>query len=253
MVRLLAPLVLLGFLSSSPANGQSPFTPSAEALQGFLEGLKPALLEAVPHPLYEKTHNWGKQSRTFHAVRWKGLKPRIVKTPKNDGTWRKIRVDTRNWPHSLTTKIYDVKLVNPETMTFKLNLACQAGIEIEQQVWESGLRLWSGSLRARAQFMATLECESTMKLDTSGTLPDFIFRLRVTKANVMYHDPVVEHLAGFGGTAAKVVGELVHDVVHQVNPSLEEKLVERVNRSIVRAADTKEVRLSLSKLLNKKK
>lgn len=233
---------------ASPADGM----PSDPALQGFLDALKPFLIEAVPHPLHESSHNWGNQSPAFHGVRWNGIRPRVIKAPRNDGTWRKVRLDTRNWPASLTTKVFDVRQVDAERMTFKLYLACQAGVEIEQQVWERGLRLYSGSARARFQFMALLECESTMTLDTKDILPDLVLRLRVTKANTMIHDPVVEHVAGFGGTAAKVLGELVHDAMHQLRPSLEARLMERVNRSIVRAADTREVRLSLTKLVKKK-
>jgi hypothetical protein len=180
---------------------------------------------------------------TFHGVRWKGLKPRVVKAPRNDGVWRKVRLDTRNWPHSLKTRVYDFKQETPERMTFKLHLACEGQVEMEQQVWESGLRLYSGSMRARFQFHAWLECESTIRVDTSGFLPDFVVRLRVTKATVLYHEPVVEHIAGFGGTAAKITGELLHDVVHQVKPSLEEKLLERINPSIVRSASCSRRRL----------
>jgi hypothetical protein len=238
--------------TAGAASAANPGAPAPEkALEGILHVLKPYLIDAIPHPLYERSYNWGKQSMTFHGVRWKGLKPRVVKAPRNDGVWRKVRLDTRNWPHSLKTRVYDFKQETPERMTFKLHLACEGQVEMEQQVWESGLRLYSGSMRARFQFHAWLECESTIRVDTSGFLPDFVVRLRVTKATVLYHEPVVEHIAGFGGTAAKITGELLHDVVHQVKPSLEEKLLERINQSIVRAADTKEIRLGLGKLLKK--
>ena len=38
-------------------------------------------------------------------------------------------------------------------------------------------------------------------------MPNIIFRLRVTKADVTYDNLVVEHLNGVGGSAARLMGE----------------------------------------------
>src|SRR5262249_52801846 len=162
-----------------------------QALQGFLHALRPFFIDAVPHPLYEASPNWANQTIAFHSLRWDGLKPHVSKLPKNDGTWRKVRIDTRNWPAALTMKAFDVRQPDAEHLNFKLYIACPAGVEMEQQVWERGLRLYSASAKARLKFAALMECEATMKLETKGLLPDFLFRIRVTKAQTMYHDLVV--------------------------------------------------------------
>ena len=189
---------------------------------------------------------------TFHALGWDGLKSRVVKTPKNDGTWRKIRVEARNWPACLKIKVLDVRQVDAERMTFKIYLSMQAAVEFEQQNWENGIRLYSGSARARFRLHSVLDCENTMTLDTTGVLPDLVLRMRVTSAVVKYDDLVVEHFAGFGGTAARLVGEMIHESVNQWRPSLEQKLLERANKSIVRAAGTREVRIGFGKLMPRK-
>ena len=115
------------------------------------------------------------------------------------------------------------------------------------------MRLWSGSIRARTQLHVTLDCESVVRVETKGgLLPDFVFRVRVTQAEVGYDDLVVEHIAGVGGSAARLIGEALHRSLHRWKPSLERDLLARADAAIVKAADTREVRLGLSGLLKQK-
>ena len=72
------------------------------------------------------------------------------------------------------------------------------------------------------------------------------------KADVSHEDLVVEHLAGVGGSGAKLMGEALHSGLQQWRPSLERKLLEKANAAVVKAADTKEVRISLGKLFGSK-
>ena len=79
-----------------------------------------------------------------------------------------------------------------------------------------------------------------------------IVRLHVLSSSFGYDDVVVEHTAGVGGDAAKVLGELMLGIVKQAKPSLERKLIEKANAAVVKAGDTKEVRVSLADWLNGK-
>ena len=60
---------------------------------------------------------------------------------------------------------------------------------------------------------------------------------------------MIEHTAGVGGDAAKILGELLIDAIKQAKPELERDLLNKANAAIVKAADTKEVRLSLDSFL----
>jgi hypothetical protein len=77
-------------------------------------------------------------------------------------------------------------------------------------------------------------------------MPDMIFRLRVTQADVNYDHFVTEHIAGLGGDAARLLGDALQKVLR---PTLQKKILPKANIAIVKAADTKEVRLSLAGLL----
>jgi hypothetical protein len=144
-----------------------------------------------------------------------------------------------------------VKHLDADRMTFDMQVDVDGQIDFQQQIWERNVRLYSGSTQARAKFRVLLRCEMTTRVETgSGPLPDFIFRLRVTDANVSYHDLDVVHIAGLGGDGAKVVGDTLHTFMNIIKPTLEKDALEHANSAIVKAGDTKEVRVSLSKLLS---
>jgi hypothetical protein len=73
--------------------------------------------------------------------------------------------------------------------------------------------------------------------------------VKVTEAKLFYEKLVIEHTAGIGGDAAKLLGDAVIDMVKQAKPSLERDLLKKANAAIVKAADTKEIRVSLEAFL----
>jgi hypothetical protein len=82
--------------------------------------------------------------------------------------------------------------------------------------------------------------------------PDFVLRIRVTKAKVGYDKLVIEHINGIGGDGAKLIGGAVHDVLKQWRPGIERDLLAKANDAIVKAADTREIRLGFGGLLKAK-
>jgi len=220
--------------------------------------LRTMLVQALPPTLYEDSSNWGNTSPVRDQVKWrrKGLRirPEVYSHPHNDGAWRKIKLTTRNPAQSLSVELRDWKYPDADHMTFTAALALDAGVDFEQQIWESGVRLYSGSLRARMRIYLTLNCEVLLKVEKGkGLLPDLVFRLRVVKSDLKYDKLLVEHVAGVGGTAAKVLGEALQSHIKQWHPGLERDLIAKANAAIVRAADTREVRLGLGSLLSLKK
>jgi hypothetical protein len=100
----------------------------------------------------------------------------------------------------------------------------------------------------------TLDCEAQTHIEKGASwLPDAVFRLRVLKSDFRYDNLVVEHTAGVSGEAAKVLGDAVISGMHRWKPSLERNLVAKANAAIVKAGDTKEVRVSLMDMMGGKK
>jgi len=241
-------LCLVLVLTARPAVAQTPDT-----LQSVSVAMRPLIVEAMPAVLYEKKDNWGNQRESFARLVFRGIKPVVEKTPKNDGYWKALKVVPQELNRSFHFKITDVKEVSAEKQTFKAKFGFQAGIEFDHQVWESGVRLFAGNTRARVQLDMDMDVENIIKLETDKSgLPNLVFRLKVTKAELNYHDLVVEHTAGVGGSAAKLIGDGMHSAIKQWKPSIERSLLERANGAIVKAADTKEIVIGLSGFVKKK-
>lgn len=225
---------------------------SPEALSGVLRG---AVIKHLPNPIYEATPNWGHQD-TVRRLRFRRrgivLRPRLVKVSRNDGTWRRIVFTSISLPNTLVLDIRNVAFPEPSRMTFEVFLAFDGRAEVTQQNWERGIRLWSGSVKARFRAKVHLHCEATTRLEPKqkSILPDAVFRLRATSAKVSYDNLVYEHIPGIGGTTARVLGKLFHEALEQWHPSLERRMLEKANAAIVRSADIREVRISLSRVFN---
>lgn len=238
---------LLLAVASAPAQSAAD-----DGLGNLAAALRPLLISAMPALLYEKEHDWGRTAETASGLHWHGLRPRVTKAPRNHGVWRKLRVTSVDLPHTLELSLTDLRTVAADRQTFKVFLAFQTNVDYEQQTWEHGVRLLSTSTEARLRIKLALDCESTVRVEDVGTLlPELVFRLRVIKSDVGYDNLVVEHIAGIGGSAARLLGEALRSTLKQVKPSLERDLLERANRAIVRAADTREVRLGLRGLTRK--
>jgi hypothetical protein len=226
---------------------------SVDALAGSLRGF---LVKAMPSPLYEDARHWGVQ-KSVSVVKWRGqgihVHPEKINVMKNDGRWWKVRVTADRLPDTLVFDLRDAHIVEPGRMTFTAFISFDTNAEYDRQTWHTGRRTYSGSIRARLRVKLTLRCEATAQLDgNGGLLPDAVFRLRVLQAESGYDNLVVEHIAGLGGEAAKLIGDAAHGSIKQWRPSMERDLLAKANAAMVKAGDTKEVRVSLSKLLGKK-
>jgi hypothetical protein len=251
MKRPILMMVSLFLLAPSGLFAQTP--PPEVSIEQLGDLLKPILIDSLPKVLHESSDNWGHQVKVPVGVKWEGLKPTVQKSLRNHGEWKRLTITARNLKQTLDLKIHDAKNINAEKQTFKVFLTFQMGVEYEQQNWESGVRLWSGSVRARAQVKLEMDCESTIRVELDKNyLPEFILRARATSAKLSYDKLVVEHLNGVGGEAAKIIGAAVHGAVKRARPSIERDMLAKANASIVKAADTKEIRLGFSSLLKTK-
>ncbi len=219
---------------------------SPDALAGSIRGY---LVQNLPNPLFEARPNWG------HTANPHGLKAigPDSHTPVNDGKWKHIVVTAVNPADNLVFDIRNMNQAEPGRITFDVFLAFNAHLDYDQQNWRNGTRMWSGGARARFRIKAALACEMTIRVEKGDLLlPDAVVRFHVVRSNVSYEQFVMEHINGVGGDLAEMLGNAMHHGLHQLHPSLEHDMLERANAAIEKAADTKEVHVSLSELLKKK-
>jgi hypothetical protein len=164
-----------------------------------------------------------------------------------------VRVTAPNLSDTLILDLREPRQPEPGRLLFTAFLAFDADINYDKQEWKRGVRLYSGELRARLRVKLTLHCEATARVEADGTiLPETVFRFRVLDADCNYDNLVVEHVGGVGGELAKLVGDAAIGGMHQWHPSFERALLTKADAAIVKAGDTREVRVGLSRLFGKK-
>ena len=247
---------LLLFLTASPFVSAKPDASAmvpveAEHLTQLLRGL---LLANIPTPMAETNHGWGHQREVLVGMKWHKLKPEPNLALRNDGHWQKVRIEAINPNESLALGIRDIVSPEPGKTTFEAFLGMNVRMFYEQQLWKSGVRLYGGETRARCWVALRVVCELTSRLESQPgqILPVAVLRVRVTEADLHYTKLVVEHTVGLDGAAAKVVGDVMHKFINKIKPNLERDLLDKANTAIIKAADTKEIRVELDKLLRGK-
>ncbi|HMF11553.1 MAG TPA: hypothetical protein VKE94_04585, partial [Gemmataceae bacterium] len=207
-------------------------------------------------PLYEDAKSWG-HTKDMTTIRWRGqgldVRPEKVIKSRKDGDWRKTRLTADNLADTLVFDLRNLQAPEPGRVTFAIFLSFDASVRSDHQKWNEGTKLWDSTLKARMRVKLALDCELTARLDDKGELlPDAVIRLRATKADLKYDNLVVEHAAGLGGAAAKLMGDAAHRLVNEFKPSLERDLLTKADAAIVEAADTREIRVKLGDLLVRK-
>jgi hypothetical protein len=224
---------------------------SLESLSGSLRG---HLVRTLPPVLYQGSPGWGHTARVANGIKWRGqglhVHPEVQYALKNDGTWRQVQLTAENLADTLVFDLRNLQHPEPGRMTFDVFVSFDARIDVRQQNWESGVRLYDGSVRAKGRVRLLLHCEASARLEPGKKLlPDAVLRLHVVKADAGFDNFKVEHVAGVGGELAKVLGDAVRGGLRQWRPSLERELLAKAEAALVKAGDTREVRVNVLGLL----
>ncbi|MDB5311221.1 MAG: hypothetical protein JWO38_5423 [Gemmataceae bacterium] len=252
-----SPHATLAASTPGVARGATPEAgkPDLAEVRSLEKTLRNLLLQNLPDPIVQSARGWGQQKEGVIGVNFEKDGPRLrsesIRGMRNDGVWRRVAVRAVDPEKTLALGIADPAFPEPGRATFTAMLGVDCAIRFEQQLWRNGTRLYSGETRGRCRAAAALKCEVVSRTETKpgSLLPDFVVRVRVTDAQLFYDDLVIEHTAGVGGDAAKLLGQAVIDAVKQAKPDLERDLLKKANAAIVKAADTKEVRVSLDSFL----
>ena len=237
---------------SAPPDIKAPDLPSQKALEKTFRDL---LLANLPDPLVQSERGWGHMKEAVIGVKFHRDGPQLwtetLKGMRNDGVWRRVSVRAENPAQTLSLALTDVVTPEQGRMTFTAQVGVDCSLKFEQQLWRTGTRLYSGETRGRCRTAVALKCEVTSRTETKpgNLLPDVVFRMRVTDAQLSYENLVIEHTAGVGGDAAKLFGEAIIDTVKRLKPDLERDLQAKANAAVVKAADTKEIRVSFEAFL----
>jgi hypothetical protein len=214
-----------------------------DALAGSFRGY---LLRSMPEPLYETAPGWGHTARVPAGLAWTGRHGE-----KNQGAWRRLRI-TALVPHdTLVLEVRNARLSEPGSLAFSVFLAMDARADYTKQKWEAGLKLYDASFRGRFRAKLVLDCEARARLEAGAVLlPEAVLDFRVTRADLKIENFVMEHAAGIGGDAAKLLGDAGKGILHELHPAFERDLLARADAAIVKAGHEREIRVSVLGLIN---
>ncbi len=218
--------------------------------------LRPMLLNALPDPLAVAPMSWGEQREVVIGIKWERerflLKPVPMKAVRNDGHWQKVTLTAIDPAKSLALHIRDVRTAADKT-TFNAAIGLDVRAVYENQMWAMGKRVYAGEthVRCRAVLELASELTSSTTFAPGAVLPTVAIRVRTTEAKVGYSELVCEYALGVSGKPAEVLGKAAFEVVKKVAPQVEKDLLAKANAAVLKAADTKEVRVEFDKLLPK--
>jgi hypothetical protein len=216
--------------------------------------LRPLLVNALPSPLSTASMGWGDQREVPIGVKWEKqkllYKPVPMMALRNDGHWQKVTLSAIDPAKSLTLTIRDVRTTAEKTY-FHATVGLDVRGVYEQQMWALAKRLYAGETRVRCRATLDLACEltSTVTFAPKAVLPTIDLRIRATEAKVGYGNVVCEHTFGLDGKPAELMGKAALGVMRAVAPQVERDLLAKANEAVLKAADTKEVRVEFDKLL----
>lgn len=235
-------------------DGMTAKSISPERVASFQRAMETAVFTAMPTPLFQGSDHWGDTKKSVNGMKWTSGKPELQYADKNHGTWRRyiITLDQPAADH-LHLKLSDVKNIGNNSLSFQIQVDADVEFDVQQQNWQSGIKLFDGALRGRATARLTLNCESKLSIETGpNLLPMLKYRLRVIDTKANYDKLTITHVPGIGGSAAKVVGNWTVDAVQHLKPSLEKKMIDKLTQKLTKAADTKEIQVSLAGIERKK-
>lgn len=220
--------------------------------------VKQIVVKHLPTPAVTSARNWNQQKDVtvrVNAVREGPLKWKFdpVKERRNDGHWTRISLSIVEPARNLSIELKDITTPKSGKTFFRATLAAPVTFKFEQQIWKARLRLYSGETRGRFEAKVVMNCEtiSMTSWAPNKLLPTQLFQVSVTKADVAANGIKIEHTAGLGGDGAEKLGDATLAAIKLLKPDIEADLRDRANKAIVKAGQSREVRLDFEKMLRK--
>jgi hypothetical protein len=211
----------------------------------------------LPDPLSKSSRNWGKQTAVTVVRRYRdGLRiySEAVQELRNDGHWKRTTVRVPE-PDNLAIAVTELTHPSPGRMLATVAVVAErVDLRFEQQLWRNGLRLYSGETRAHCKggLLVKAEVVSKARFQKGSFFPEMTLMLRVTDADLFYEKLVVDHTAGVDGDAARVIGNVLIDLVKAVKPDVEKELREKAEAAVVKAVGIREFKVALDRLFRMK-
>lgn len=175
---------------SSQDDGETLVYELSVRIKGNLSRNLPAELS------FETESNWGQQARILSI---QGITP--IHVMRNHGNWQKVKVQVRDVPGKLRVNVGWLSSPAPDRMRFHVDVAMPARADLNQQVWQNGVQVFTQHIHSRCTLAGHFDMEAEL-LPTSAGLPRQV-RLQIVSGRYGCNNLVAENVGGVGGDLAR--------------------------------------------------
>ncbi len=199
--------------------------------------------QAVPAS-YHGDKGWGKRTRIYAGFkvdvddgrlktkrRWKDVK---------HGRWLRYAVHLRdpNDPRRLDIRITHAEQGPDQRIRFAAQLDSVLDVELEQERWNLGTRLFSVSVQARVKLRMLVSGDVGFELDVTRIPPDLLADPQIASTELSLVDLKVDRISKIGGDVAESIGDLVKRIVRQEYlPGQQAAITQKLNAQLDRRRD----------------
>jgi len=208
----------------------------------------------VRRTLPESYHNdkdWGKKTRVYAGVKltkhdgnlstkrqWKEL---------GHGRWVRYDIHLRdpNDPGRLAIRITRAELGEDRRIHFEAQIDTLLDVEVHQERWNLGTRLFSVSVLAQASLRMVVAGDIGFEFDLTRVPPDVLADPHIASTQLTLVNLRVDRVSKIGGEVAEAVGDIAERIIRdEYLPKQQSKIADRLNGQIDRRRDR--LRLSAS-------
>jgi len=208
----------------------------------------------VSRTLPESYHNdkgWGKKTRVYTGVKLTKHdgKPSTKRQWKELGHGRWVRYDVHlrdpNDPGRLAIRITRAELGEDRRIHFEAQIDTLLDVEVHQERWNLGTRLWSISVLAQASLRMVVAGDIGFEFDLTRVPPDVLVDPHIASTQLTLVNLKVDRVSKIGGEVAEAVGDIAEKIIRdEYLPKQQAKITDRLNGQIDRRRDR--LRLSAS-------
>ena len=190
---------------------------------------------------YEDDRHWG-----MTRPRWDGLhlewdrfqlKTKRKHKEVNHGFWRRFHVELIHPNRKFEIQLSKIRQRPTGELAFDLQVSSPLRVTGRVARWNHGVQVLSLSADAKAKVQLSVSARLSLNLDFSHTPPDVILEPIVDRAEINLLEFKVERVSKMGGEVAEQLGRASRQFLESRIEKEEERLVEKINRSIEKHED----------------
>lgn len=241
--------VALPAASLPPTTAATPeASMSPETMAALSQTVRAILVESLPERI-EKNDDWGEQRERLSQFKPKfdGLRLRVETTtkPVNHGLWKQLVVVPVDPQKNLRFQIVEARGAGRNGVVFQVVVFAPLKVTARIERWRTGIKLVNFSTDADASVEMRLAGEVQYEYTVENGTRYLKFRPRVRAVDMQLVEFDLRRISLAAGPLVQEFGDLVTNPLADQLDKHEPKIVEKLNKSIVKREDRLKIPVSL--------